>query len=523
MTENITDSQAMNEVITDYLNSIDATKIEKMRLNFEKEILNERNQSISEILKGKLAGDKEAIKEINKVAKTKKKRGDTDAEHQERILNLLIELSRLFSNHEFIENVISTYDEKIRRLRSKNNHQIWIDWALANSYGVLPATHVAKLTHSSIEKASSFIDNSSIALGNIEGIKRKSSSTEYIAHSKINYLTTSSLSKVVLDGAYPGAASSPIVKFLLLEGGGEILSEKMLVENRKCLHQFSLDENQLSKWMRGFSKNLLDRKKKTHYLSKQLYYPISNESYQLIIPIKSSSLVQSIVKRLVDKKQEDAREKRKKRQCSEEKVTWYPNKAFVRTVASQPQNVSLLNSTKGRAGRIPLFSCTPPLWNTHTKPPLKLKNLFYGQLRFSARKDILVLQKFLLLLKKQELNSRDPKLHAYLLSLIDIIIERVFDYVTSMQNLGEQAGWTAQSKLKLSHQLWFDPFREEESFQQQRKQNDWQSDISSDFAAWLNKQLEHKKLILSVAQESFWKKIMQQRLRKFEAFREVKR
>lgn len=499
MTENILDSHAMAEKIKAYIQGRRDDKEEKLL----KDKPNKKGKGginirlISAIKSSNYYG---ASKEkLDSLMKAKKGKDESGLNFEQSKYQKLVQLTAGMS-----QNIIDDYHAELGVINEEHDIATWMNWAAEKAEGISLATHVVKLTNSSISKASNVYD--------------KTESTN------LRYLTTSSIHKPHIDGAYNNAADAPITSLLKLEQDGVTLADFIAQQNSDPFSEFSNDSEQMQSWVNGLKNAMEAVNKSSHYLAKQIYHPVSKTDYHLLLPVISSSVAQLIFERLkrysydTQKKEID---KRNKKLYSADTIVNFNKKSVIKVTASNHQNVSSLNGKRG--GRLSLFSCSPPLWRVNPKPPLKLKNLFYGQLRYSSRKDILVLQNFLLLLKKQRLNSKDPKLHAHLISLLDSIIESVFGFVSSMQNLSEMTGWTAQSKLKLSHQLLLDPFREEESFQQQRIQKDWQSEISSDFAVWLNKQLEHKRLTLSLAQESFWKKIMQQRLREFLAFREMER
>ena len=79
-------------------------------------------------------------------------------------------------------------------------------------------------------------------------------------------------------------------------------------------------------------------------------------------------------------------------------------------------------------------------------------------------------------------------------------------------------GWSKNSALKEAHQLWLDPYREDEEFQKKRNKKEWYYEIENDFSMWLNKQLEHKKMIPGNQLQRLWKDIFAPR---FHAITEV--
>jgi CRISPR-associated protein Csy1 len=70
----------------------------------------------------------------------------------------------------------------------------------------------------------------------------------------------------------------------------------------------------------------------------------------------------------------------------------------------------------------------------------------------------------------------------------------------------------------VEHQLFLDPYREDEMFQTERKSNDWQASICADFARWLNKTLAGKEKLFSPQQEHtrMWIELIENPLREYE-------
>lgn len=498
MSGNITDSQAIAEQIKAYIQG----RRDKKEVKLLKDKPNKKGKGgintrlISVIEKN---DDQSVIKKLKGIVKAKKDKEEPELDFVQNKYQQLVQLTASMA-----QDVINDYQAGLDAINEEHEISAWLDKAASKAGGRNFATHVIKLTHSSISThASSIYDET------------KTVDTKF--------LTTSSIASRYID-VTGNAGVSHYTDLLEIEHNGKALKDYIIEDNGSPIESFSKNDEQLKDWVNGFKAVMVTKRKSSHYLAKQIYFPLNSaiDGYHLILPIVSSSLAHNIYTKCgFSDQKKGIWEAKKEYIYIEEKAVTYPKKAVQNVTASLKAhpNVSALN--KERKGQLFLLPCIPPKWKTTKKPPIKLKNLFYGKLRFSAKEDILALQKYMVLLKQKGLNSKDPKLHAHLLSLIGSITDRVFKHVSSIQNLRDQAGWSAQSKLKISHQLWLDPYREEDNFQQQRKQSDWQSEITNDFAAWLNKQLDHRKLTLSLAQESFWKKVMQQCLREFEAFREA--
>ncbi|WP_431064462.1 type I-F CRISPR-associated protein Csy1 [Methylotuvimicrobium sp.] len=390
---------------------------------------------------------------------------------------------------------LESHDQELKKLKGKNCfYNIWICRALMLGNGVQPATHVAKLTHSSSGGSSMLDDNHAID------------------HS---YVTTSSLTNKNYDGAYPDAKFSKIVKFLMLKNGN-MLSEEIKRGNLQPLSKFADKEGELDRWMNGFQRNLAPSLK-SDCLAKQIYFPVEND-YHLLTVMKSSSLAHSLFLKNFEKSAKKQQEKLKKSK-SQQRYHQQPylrsiNVAKISTTLSQPQNVSVLNGARG--GRLYLFSSQPPTWQSQLKPPANHSSLFYAIfLNTNTRISIDYLRDFLLRYQNIDLSIRDPKRRKWIDKWVNDIIDEVLSYAADIQN--QQASWTAGDgiKLKPAHQYFLDPYRDDDAFQKARKANDWQAEICNDFARWLNYKLigKDKKFTPQKAHSRIWAELLAQPLR----------
>ncbi len=388
--------------------------------------------------------------------------------------------------------------EQLNKLKNKNNfYNIWICRCLIDGMGIFPATHVAKLSHSS-SGASSLYDE---------------------IDTKINgYVTTSNLRNIVVDGAYPDAFFSKQAKFFLLKKNGILLGQELLAGNSTLLREFSEDDHELNRWIRGFQRNLTPSIK-SDALAKQIYFPVGNE-YHLLTVLVSSSISQSIHRNYFEKSARVSRDKIykivEKEKYSDSVFGRLTNVAKLSTVASQPQNVSVLNGS--RAGNLSLLCCQPPIWQSQIKPPIFKKSLFFEpSIYWQAKDDIDYLRDFLIRFDRIEISIKDPKRLKWIGQWVGNIIDELLFYIGSIQNL--PAGWSvaAGAKLKSEHQYLLDPLREDEDFQTKRENTDWSSVVCKDFADWLNNKLagKDKKFTPQAQHTQLWYKLFEPELREF--------
>lgn len=401
------------------------------------------------------------------------------------------------------KDILDEYYALLQKINAEHDCNTWLSERAEKAIGISLATHVAKLTHSSISGATSCFYDKSTVKNNF-------------------YLTTAHIQEPFIDGT-GNAALAPISTLLQLKNKDGALSEQILVDNGSSLAPFAQDKVQLENWISGFQKALDKPKKSSHYRAKQVYFPLADNQYHLLPILVSSTLCQELFERFQkywDADAEEARDLRKKEKYSPNLCVSYPGKAVLQVTASNHQNVSILNGK--RSGRMILLSCQPPVWESLLRPPINKTSLFYSEVQYWCQDSVKKLQRLLLAVKTKQLSSNNPRIHTTLTALVDDIINIVFHYTSSIQNSKNQVGWSQKAtKLKLSHQLWLDPYREDEKFQLARKSTAWPSEICHDFSLWLNKRLSHKQLTLGKQQETFWKKIFKSRLREFNALMEV--
>lgn len=484
-------AQSMADVIKGF--------IRDYRKKKETDLLKTSQKELISLMKPEENGD---VKEkIDAIKKNRKAMDQTQLEFQRSQLNRLRSIALPICSKKEVQDIMDEYHESLDKINEQHEVVHWLNEAATNASGINFATHVAKLTHSRIKKASDIYDES----------------TEISPR----YLTTSSLHHDRLkDYACDDAKFSPTAKLLQSAYKDVSLLDLVASGNSSAFSSFTDDQEVIDNWMVKFKQALGSQRKSSHSLAKQVYFPVSRNSYHILSLLTSSSMAHSIVNKVkspINSGFGEAREQKKSGKYSNLVITNYPNKAVIKVTTSNHQNVSVLNSERG--GKIYLLPCLPPEWKAIPKPPITKKSMFH--IEALSTDAVKRLQKLLLAIKHNELNKNNPEIYFRLSELVSEVIDHLFDYVSSIQGLKEQAGWSECSNLKVAHQLWLDPNRKGEDFQKKRKTWDWQLEICADFSSWLNKKLEHKKLTLGVPQEALWKKLIKPRLREFVAITEV--
>lgn len=362
------------------------------------------------------------------------------------------------------------------------------------------ATHPIKLTHSSIKGATSIL------------ICRQKAEK--------NYLITTLAERSQVDAAHPDNALAQISKLFLYLYNKEIINPPS-VYDFSVFKPFAEDQEQFEKWQQGFSIYYgIGEIISSHSLAKQLYFP-NGANYHLLSPLASSCLDQAVFERINHAKfaeiSKEIRKRKGQKQYHSAIDVSYPNLAVLKVTASNPSNASIFNGSRG--GKRYLLPSTPPQWKSCLKPPINQQDMFYGEFDARAWKSAKSLQKYLLDLQDKKSNKR---IRDNVKNSVNDIIDILFNYVAEIQNMTEQAGWSEQAtKLKESHQLWLDPYRQDERFQEFRKRGDWLADVCYDFGLWLNRKLKHDKMTFEKLEAKSWANILKKRLREFERDLEV--
>jgi len=387
---------------------------------------------------------------------------------------------------------------ELQDISTKYDYTNWLDEKSQDAINVSFATHVVKLTHSSIKGASSVYFNNQDKLP--------------------EYLSTSSLKNKPIDVSQTDNKFAPISKFLKLKSGELILADKLLKSDISDLEAFAKDEEQLMQWQKGFLDAFKEKQPASHSLAKQVYYPVG-DTYHLISPLFSSSLDQVVFEYINHSKfnQTEIRQQKRNNKYHSEIEISYPNIAILKVTASNHGNASPLNGKRG--GRRYLFPTMPPQWKTELNPPINQKDMFYGDFNSRAWRAAKSLHQYLLALQDKKSNKR---IRDNVKNSVNDIIDTLFNYVAEIQNMTGHAGWSERAtNLKESHQLWLDPFRTDDQFQQARKRADWQAEVCYDFGLWLNHKLRHDKMVFEKLDAKSWANILKKRLREFERDLEV--
>ncbi len=363
----------------------------------------------------------------------------------------------------------------------------WLTDAAKRAKQINLATHILKFTHSQIDVKGGGVYNFGY-FGN------------HIWNN--SYLSTAVLSIVITD-IFGNAAALDVGKLLQIEYEGKTLIDYISCGDSSPLQSLATSENQLSEWMHGFRQVLQPKRLSSHTLAKQIYFPINDNGYHLLNPLFASSLAQIVYNHIHHSRYgelaKETRKAKRENKYSTETVTHYPNLIIQTFGGTKPQNVSQLNSA--RKGKVYLFSCAPPAWDSKINPPKK--NFISKYYSLSVRTQIKDLRNFLLSMryKNKNVSNREQRFDH-----VEELIDNLLFCAAQIKFL--PSGWSKYTNLPEAQQLWLDPGRAEfdEDFKKNFQKKEWIDEIAKEFSHWLNQKLNHKHLNMGNPEYNAWRK-----------------
>lgn len=391
-------------------------------------------------------------------------------------------------------------EEEIDKLKEKYQLENWLDDAARRASQIQLATHAVKYLNSTIK----YLDS------NPRGMNF------YVkTHDKaLSFISTYSLSDKKEDAVVGTAAVLDVYKFLQLEYNDKNLLARILNNDTSFLAALPGTADKKIQWCHAFAEITNSKNKPaSHELAKQIYFPISENNYHIIAPLFPTSLVHAVYEKIqtrYDEKTKMARAAKKAEKPYLQGYSEYINLAVQRFGGANKQNVSQLNSVRG--GKCYLLPSLPPNWqSTLTKMPLGIASIF-PKFNFQVRDKVRTLKNFLTQTAYNNINIRDTRA-----ALVMQICDALLTFADKFQQL--PAGWSANPECKLNEtqKFWLDPGRTELDavWAEQRQIADWQTEVSDDFARWLNAKLTTRKLRFGDAEHHEWKKLIEHELAMF--------
>jgi len=434
--------------------------------------------------------------QLQSIKKAKKIRNQTALEFQQDKHQQLLSLLNDFRFDERLIDIIREYREKLQILKQEHEPCTWLNYWSGKAEDISFATHVAKLTHSSSKSIS---------------VYDKTTST------KPSFLTTSSLNETIIDTATANAASAPAGEILTIEVNGKTLLDYIKKGDYSPFNELTESQEEIDEWMAGFKQAYDKEKKNSHFLSKQVYFPVSEDKYHLLMPLVSSSMAHALFLKFKAFFADEVIDQRKKHKYHDQLAVSFPKRASL-NIPGKPQTASSLNGERG--GRLTLLSAMPPKWAGKQKLPISQRNLFDKSLGYKLREEINDLQRLLLIIKSKEIGMKKPEMHRAIIRNIEAVANTLFDEINKINLLSKQTGWTVHSAFPLHQQWLLEPNREDEAMIDGKNKKQWLDRVAEDFSFWLNQQLKHKKLNLTPIQQRLWKDIFTEQVRNYIAMQE---
>lgn len=315
------------------------------------------------------------------------------------------------------------------------------------------------------------------------------------------------------------AAALDVYKFLSLSFEGETLLSRALRHDKALLAALHDDVSIATEWLMAFA-SITEGKDSTpraHTFIKQLYWPLSDSQYHVLVPLFPSSLVHHVFLDLNEKRfSERAAEARKARK---ENTAYsgihydFPNIAVLKTGGSNPQNIGQLNSQ--RVGRSYLLPSLPPTWKTMDLP-YGVTSIFTRH--FPRNRNVYVELKSLITFLESNpppiIKTRDKRDQQ-----IENIIDELVNYAFRLRN--EAPGWTQNAQCELSENeiYWLDPYRDEVDPNWTRPPSDeWLAEIKAEFSRFINRSLTTDKLKMADPEYHYWHDYLKHYIQQIDRF-----
>ena len=304
------------------------------------------------------------------------------------------------------------------------------------------------------------------------------------------------------------AAALDVFKFLKLEVEGRKLLDWMQQADPDLLAALHTDPTTALEWSTTFSGLVrAENQAVSHEKAKQLYWlvgdsPADNSQYHLLQPLFSSSLAHAvhddIQKARFGEVNKLARQARRNQEAHEDTYHDYRGLVARKLGGTKPQNISQLNSERGGVNYL-LASLPPPRWQSRNEIRLQNVESVLDGLRGVPQVRALIRQLTGFLLTEppptMETRMKREAIEQALGAQLPVFAERIQAQMSP--------GWTrTDCELNMCEQLWLDPERtqleprqnpieqqEDLTFNAAYAWGDWQDQVASRFANWVNAQL----------------------------------
>lgn len=334
------------------------------------------------------------------------------------------------------------------------------------------------------------------------------------AHAAGTEVGTHTLGAELVADVVGNAAVLPVYKFLSLRVGERQILDLAVADDSALAAALSDDAEEAHAWMGCFA-TLAQPKGEpaSHKLAKQLYWPLGDGEYHLLVPLFPTSLAHTVWKTIrEDRFSEEAKAARAARKAGgahPHGFREYPELAIQSFGGTKPQNISQLNSE--RYGENYLLPSLPPNWQSPAiRPPLAVNSVF--DRIFSRRPRVGELTRILrdFLVSVEHVNN--VRIRRKTAELSRSIYDEALLFGAELREAVETgqlpAGWTQDEACKLNRaeQCWLDPLRcqIDPDFAHEYQRGEWPDEICRRFGNWLNARLTTERTPMSAIEAEHW-------------------
>lgn len=367
----------------------------------------------------------------------------------------------------------SIYETRYNAIVELHEPSNWLNTYVSDAKGILPATHVPKITHSSISSKTTAFSISKTTLAK-------------------PLLTTDNLNQLEYDFFRTTAAYDRTVNLLKLSFQGEMLLNCIQRKDITPFLSIANKKDDATRWMDELYEVFSIKSLGSHALQKQIYFPVNHNfsQYHLLCIVPSSSIIHLMYNKFNERYQK----KITTFSSEERKVLPSKSKAVLYATSSKDahRNVSPLNIE--RQGKVCLLSTQPPVWKSQSNYHLKQESIFDGKaLSYRISDTLSYLAEYLLRFQGINISVSAPEKKKWLKRWVYDIWKDIFSYTNEIV-FSHSANWTKKEKhnFKLRYQFLLDPYCTDVDFQDKRETLKWQDDIALDFSRWLTRCLKYE-------------------------------
>lgn len=304
-----------------------------------------------------------------------------------------------------------------------------------------------------------------------------------------------------------GAVGLPAADFLENACDGQ-LPELLLTEDADLQGLFQKECSFRN--LRDFLCRDAQEKPAAHRFLKQVYFPLEDGSYHLLVPLFPTSLVNraytAISKALYGEEGKEARTARKAGLPYEGEYCEYPGLLRRSFGGTKPQNISRMNTQRG--GSVFLLPSLPPRWKRELPYPLNENSVWNVISRFSKVRS---LQQILVsYLEKVHGDYTNIRIHETRARLFEALATNVVQWGAGIRALPK--GWSRDERCLLPPEevRWLDPAAASQG------PEDWKEQLCRGAARWATQMLTTDVLRMDEEERHYCRKVFEDAFRCFD-------